>query len=269
MPALELALAEAGCEATPVSPDVLAWASSLGHHARITAVVERAALPQLASGSRASQVGLRLHGVSDPGNVGTLVRAADVLGPAHVVIGDGTADPLAPKAVRASMGALFRVPIVRLVDAPPARRVALDARARRRSGMSSSSCRSRSSSAPSAPGFRIRSFAPPMRPRRSRSRPAASRSTSRWRERSPSTNSAEGRPDMPAPSFDDLLAARKLLAPTPIWHTPIQTSRTLGELVGVDDLRLKLELFQVTGSFKPRGAFCRSRRSTRRISPAE
>jgi threonine dehydratase len=61
---------------------------------------------------------------------------------------------------------------------------------------------------------------------------------------------------MPAPSFDDLLAARKLLAPTPIWHTPIHTSRTLGELVGVDDLRLKLELFQVTGSFKPRGAFC-------------
>ena len=61
-----------------------------------------------------SQVGLRLHGVADPGNVGTLVRAADVLGPAHIVLGEGTADPLAPKAVRASMGALFRVPIVRL-----------------------------------------------------------------------------------------------------------------------------------------------------------
>jgi len=70
---------------------------------------------------------------------------------------------------------------------------------------------------------------------------------------------------MPAPSFDDLLAARKLLAPTPIWHTPIHTSRTLGELAGVDDLRLKLELFQVTGSFKPRGAYC----SIASLAPAD
>ena len=67
------------------------------------------------------------------------------------------------------------------------------------------------------------------------------------------------------PSFDDVLAARRLLAPTPIWHTPIHTSRTLGELAGVDDLRLKLELFQVTGSFKPRGAYC----SIASLSPAD
>jgi threonine dehydratase len=62
---------------------------------------------------------------------------------------------------------------------------------------------------------------------------------------------------MQAPSYDDLLAARRLLAPTPIRHTPMHTSRTLGEVAGVDDLRLKLELFQVTGSFKPRGAYNR------------
>ena len=62
---------------------------------------------------------------------------------------------------------------------------------------------------------------------------------------------------MRAPSYDDLLAARALLAPTPIRHTPVQTSRTLGEAAGVDDLRLKLELFQVTGSFKTRGAYNR------------
>jgi RNA methyltransferase, TrmH family len=45
------------------------------------------------------------------------------------VLGAGTADPLAPKAVRASMGALFRVPLVPLAEAPAARRIALDARA--------------------------------------------------------------------------------------------------------------------------------------------
>jgi threonine dehydratase len=62
---------------------------------------------------------------------------------------------------------------------------------------------------------------------------------------------------MPAPTYDAILAARELLAPTPIWHTPVHTSRTLGEAAGVDDLRLKLELFQVTGSFKTRGAYTR------------
>jgi TrmH family RNA methyltransferase len=126
---LERALGAAGCEVAVASPDVLAWASTLAHHARIAAVVEQAALPRLAPGSAASSVGVRLHGVADPGNVGTLVRSAGVLGPAHVVLGEGTADPLAPKAVRASMGALFRVPLVVLADAPAARRIALDARA--------------------------------------------------------------------------------------------------------------------------------------------
>jgi TrmH family RNA methyltransferase len=112
-----------------VAPDVLAWASTLAHHARLAVVLEQASLPRLVPGSPATRVGLRLHGVADPGNVGTLVRSADVLGPAHVVLGEGTADPLAPKAVRASMGALFRVPLVALAESPAARRVALDARA--------------------------------------------------------------------------------------------------------------------------------------------
>jgi RNA methyltransferase, TrmH family len=128
-PRLARALEAVGCPVESAPPDVLAWASSLGHHARIAIVVERSMLPRLDPASAAGRVGLRLHGVADPGNVGTLVRSADVLGPAHIVLGEGTADPLAPKAVRASMGALFRVPIVALADAPPARHVALDARA--------------------------------------------------------------------------------------------------------------------------------------------
>jgi RNA methyltransferase, TrmH family len=128
-PQLARALEAAGCKVSTATPEVLEWASSLGHHARIAVVIERSALPRLDRASAAARVGLRLHGVADPGNVGTLVRSADVLGPAHVVLGEGTADPLAPKAVRASMGALFRVPLVPLADAPPARRVALDARA--------------------------------------------------------------------------------------------------------------------------------------------
>jgi TrmH family RNA methyltransferase len=129
IPPLERALEAIGCEVLVCDPEVLAWASTLAHHARVAIVVERSALPALEPAAAASRVGVRLHGVADPGNVGTLIRSADVLGPAHVVLGEGTADPLAPKAVRASMGALFRVPLVPLADAPASRRIALDARA--------------------------------------------------------------------------------------------------------------------------------------------
>jgi TrmH family RNA methyltransferase len=56
--------------------------------------------------------------VADPGNVGTLIRAADALGPAFVALSDGCADPTSPKALRASMGSVFRVGLTRFDDAP-------------------------------------------------------------------------------------------------------------------------------------------------------
>ena len=54
----------------------------------------------------------------DPGNVGTLLRAADALGPAALWLSEGCADPTGPKAVRASAGAVFRVGVGRFDDAP-------------------------------------------------------------------------------------------------------------------------------------------------------
>lgn len=56
---------------------------------------------------------LVLDGVQDPGNLGTLVRAALAFGLDGVVALDGTVDPWNPKAVRASAGASFRVPLVK------------------------------------------------------------------------------------------------------------------------------------------------------------
>ena len=56
--------------------------------------------------------------VGDPGNLGTILRSADALGPAFVALSDGCADPTGPKALRASMGAIFRVPLGRFEDAP-------------------------------------------------------------------------------------------------------------------------------------------------------
>jgi TrmH family RNA methyltransferase len=49
--------------------------------------------------------------------VGTLVRTADALGPAFVALSPGCADPISPKALRASMGAIFRVPTGSFDDA--------------------------------------------------------------------------------------------------------------------------------------------------------
>jgi TrmH family RNA methyltransferase len=72
-----------------------------------------------------------LHGVADPGNVGTVLRAALAFGASAVALGPNTADPFSPKAVRASMGALFAVPVVRYEDVItlPGVRIALVARA--------------------------------------------------------------------------------------------------------------------------------------------
>jgi TrmH family RNA methyltransferase len=96
--------------AEPVEPKLLAEISVLGHPPRVLAVFRRADLPRLAPDS-APAVGLALWHVGDPGNIGTLLRAADGLGPAFLALSSGSADRTAPKALRASAGAVFRVPV--------------------------------------------------------------------------------------------------------------------------------------------------------------
>lgn len=54
---------------------------------------------------------LILDGVQDPGNVGTIWRTADAFGADALILCSGCADPLAPKTVRATMGAAFRLPV--------------------------------------------------------------------------------------------------------------------------------------------------------------
>jgi len=67
-----------------------------------------------------------LHGVSDPGNVGTLIRTAAALAGGTVVLGPECADPFGPRAVRASMGAVFTQPLARAdVTATPEPRAAM------------------------------------------------------------------------------------------------------------------------------------------------
>lgn len=101
-----------------VDAALLAEVSTLAHPPRVIGVYRRYDLPH-----DSRPITLALWRVADPGNVGTLLRAAEAFA-AGVALSDGCADPTGPKALRASAGAIFRVPISRFEDAP-GRRVAL------------------------------------------------------------------------------------------------------------------------------------------------
>jgi len=113
-----------GLDGIPVAPHVLATVSQLGSGTRALGVYPQRWSP--AVGPRC----VALWGVNDPGNVGTVIRSALAFGASSVALGPGSADPYGHKAVRASMGALFSVPVarVRKLSELPGRRVALVAR---------------------------------------------------------------------------------------------------------------------------------------------
>jgi len=101
--------AGSGLPGTEVEPRLLDQASALGSGTRTLAVYAERWAP-----APAGPLCVYLHGVHDPGNVGTILRSADAFGASCVAIGPGTADPYGPKAVRASMGAVFTVALARV-----------------------------------------------------------------------------------------------------------------------------------------------------------
>jgi len=62
---------------------------------------------------RQDDVWIALEAVRDPGNLGTIVRPADAVGAAGVILVGETVDPFSPEAVRATMGSVFAVPLAR------------------------------------------------------------------------------------------------------------------------------------------------------------
>jgi TrmH family RNA methyltransferase len=89
-----------------------------GEVPELIAVVAMPADDYARIGVRADFLGVALDRPSSPGNIGTVVRSADAFGASGVIVTGHSADPYDPKAVRASTGSLFAVPVVR--DGSPA-----------------------------------------------------------------------------------------------------------------------------------------------------
>jgi TrmH family RNA methyltransferase len=89
-----------------VEPRLLAEVSTAAHPPRVIGIYRRQDLP----GPEPRPAALALWRVTDPGNVGALIRTADGFG-AAVALSEGCADPTGPKALRASAGSIWRVPL--------------------------------------------------------------------------------------------------------------------------------------------------------------
>jgi TrmH family RNA methyltransferase len=89
-----------------VEAALLADVASAPHPPRVIGVYRRSDLPSWEE----RDATLALWRLADPGNVGTLIRTADAFG-AAVALSDGCADPTSPKALRASAGSIWRVPL--------------------------------------------------------------------------------------------------------------------------------------------------------------
>jgi TrmH family RNA methyltransferase len=126
-PALERYCATgSGLDGVELAPELLAGVSQLGSGTRALGV-----FAQRWAQAPVGPLCVALHGIADPGNVGTILRSALAFGASSVALGADCADPYGPKAVRASMGALFAVPLARYaaVRELPGTTVALDAHA--------------------------------------------------------------------------------------------------------------------------------------------
>lgn len=97
--------AMAGLSATVTPPGIVALCRSIVHDASVPA-------EEVAAGTRPRIVAIG-QALAEPGNVGTLIRAADALGADQVWLTADSADPEGPKAVRASAGSVFHMPVVR------------------------------------------------------------------------------------------------------------------------------------------------------------
>jgi TrmH family RNA methyltransferase len=96
-----------------VSEAVLAKISRRDNPQTVIGVFEQRLTPASAIKPAAGDVWIALEAVRDPGNLGTIIRTADAVGAAGVILVSDTVDPFSTEAVRATMGSIFAVPLAR------------------------------------------------------------------------------------------------------------------------------------------------------------
>jgi RNA methyltransferase, TrmH family len=119
-PLLKQALAAtlaAGGEALEVTQDILAKVSRRDNPQAVVGVFPQRFTDLDALEPAAAPVWVALHQVRDPGNLGTIIRTADAAGCGAVILVGACCDPYSVEAVRATMGSIFAVPIVRASEA--------------------------------------------------------------------------------------------------------------------------------------------------------
>ena len=108
---------KAGGQVIEVTRDILAKVSRRDNPQAVIGVFRQVFTP-LADLDPASAIGwVALHRVRDPGNLGTVVRTADAAGCGAVILVGECCDPYSVEAVRATMGSIFALPIVRTDEA--------------------------------------------------------------------------------------------------------------------------------------------------------
>ncbi|MBV9864431.1 MAG: RNA methyltransferase [Abitibacteriaceae bacterium] len=104
-------------EIQPVAEEILEY---LGATETVPGLIALCKLPQLATADwNVEDLLLVLDGIGDPGNVGTLIRAADAAGAGGVLLTENSADAFNPKAVRATAGSIFNLPPIQLAQRTP------------------------------------------------------------------------------------------------------------------------------------------------------
>lgn len=94
------------------SSHVVAACSQVETPQGLVAVVAKPAVALAQVAGRPDQLTVVADRIQDPGNLGTMIRIADAAGATGVIVTRGSVDPTNPKAVRATMGSLFHLPVV-------------------------------------------------------------------------------------------------------------------------------------------------------------
>lgn len=104
-------------EVIEVTHDILAKVSRRDNPQAVVAVFAQAYTPLADLKPDAASCFVALHRVRDPGNLGTIIRTADAAGCGAVILVGECCDPYSVEAVRATMGSIFAVPIVKASEA--------------------------------------------------------------------------------------------------------------------------------------------------------